>query len=229
MTSVESEKPFDIFFGRTGHHWGTPETRESQRFLGFFTLIFTVEIKRYVEVSVSSAIHKSHRSRKLFRMVLPNCGRSSLLHLFHTGFQFIEKPDITIDRRNADFGRGFYLSENKEFSRRWARERKGLTTYLNTYNVPGAGFGLLRIFSPLQPDRKQLARFPSACGRRTPPCCRRCGKGQIPRPRKTDSGAIPRSVFGTERGIFVPFPALFGHPVPAGTGRGNLRFQPAVQ
>lgn len=38
------------------HHWGTkkicaPETQESQRFLGFFTPIFTVEIKRYVDVS----------------------------------------------------------------------------------------------------------------------------------------------------------------------------------
>lgn len=69
----------------------------------------------------------------------------SILHLFHTGFQVIEKPDITIGRRNADFGRGFYLSENEEFSRRWARERKGLTTYLNTYKLDPAGLNIKQL------------------------------------------------------------------------------------
>ena len=59
----------------------------------------------------------------------------SILHLYHTGFQVIEKPDITIGRKNADFGQGFYLSDDEEFSTRWARERKGLTTYLNTYEI----------------------------------------------------------------------------------------------
>ena len=45
--------------------------------------------------------------------------------LYHTGFQRIEKPDIHIGRANADFGQGFYLSDNREFSRRWARTRRG--------------------------------------------------------------------------------------------------------
>lgn len=45
--------------------------------------------------------------------------------LYHTGFEKIEHPDIHFGRANADFAQGFYLSDNREFSMRWARERKG--------------------------------------------------------------------------------------------------------
>jgi len=31
----------------------------------------------------------------------------------------------TTEGKNADFGQGFYLSPDREFSVRWARERKG--------------------------------------------------------------------------------------------------------
>ena len=31
-------------------------------------------------------------------------------------------PDITIGRKNADFGQGFYLTDDLDFTRRWARE-----------------------------------------------------------------------------------------------------------
>lgn len=64
--------------------------------------------------------------------------------LFHTGFARIEKPDISIGRVNADFGQGFYLSDNPEFSKRWARERKGLITYLNTYELDPNGLRIKR-------------------------------------------------------------------------------------
>ena len=37
-----------------------------------------------------------------------------MIQLFHTGYQIITSPDITIGRRNADFGQGFYLSDNVE-------------------------------------------------------------------------------------------------------------------
>ena len=57
------------------------------------------------------------------------------MHLFHTGYQIIEKPDVHYGRKNADFGQGFYLSDNEEFSKRWARIRKGTTTYLNRYEL----------------------------------------------------------------------------------------------
>ena len=55
--------------------------------------------------------------------------------LYHTGFEKIEQPDIHIGRANADFGQGFYLSDNGDFSRRWARSRRGETTWLNTYTL----------------------------------------------------------------------------------------------
>ena len=55
--------------------------------------------------------------------------------LYHTGFEKIEQPDIHIGRANADFGQGFYLSDNGGFSRRWARSRRGETTWLNTYTL----------------------------------------------------------------------------------------------
>ena len=67
-----------------------------------------------------------------------------VLQLFHTGHQIIEKPDIKIGRRNADFGQGFYLSENGEFARRWARKRKDLPTYLNIYELDLQGLSFRR-------------------------------------------------------------------------------------
>lgn len=65
-----------------------------------------------------------------------------MILLFHTGFQIIEKPEINAGRTNADFGQGFYLSPDKEFSKRWARERKGLRTYLNAYELDTTGLAV---------------------------------------------------------------------------------------
>lgn len=59
----------------------------------------------------------------------------SVLTLFHTGFLEIRAPDLTVGRKNADFGQGFYLSDNEAFSRRWARARRGENTYLNRYEL----------------------------------------------------------------------------------------------
>lgn len=66
------------------------------------------------------------------------------MELYHTGFDIIEAPDIHFGRQNADFGQGFYLSGNREFSVRWARERKGRHTYLNTYVLDTAGLSIKR-------------------------------------------------------------------------------------
>lgn len=57
------------------------------------------------------------------------------VRLYHTGFQVIEKPDIHYGRKNADFGQGFYLSDDGEFSKRWAKQRKGTETFLNRYEL----------------------------------------------------------------------------------------------
>ena len=64
--------------------------------------------------------------------------------LYHTGFEKIEQPDIHIGRANADFGQGFYLSDNRDFSRRWARSRRGATTWLNTYTLALDGLQVKR-------------------------------------------------------------------------------------
>ena len=61
------------------------------------------------------------------------------MRVYHTGFDIISSPDIRRGRANADFGQGFYLSDSEEFSRRWARERRGMTTYLNSYELDLAG------------------------------------------------------------------------------------------
>ena len=40
--------------------------------------------------------------------------------LYHTDRGEIRIPDIHHGRANADFGQGFYLSPDKDFSYRWA-------------------------------------------------------------------------------------------------------------
>ncbi len=57
------------------------------------------------------------------------------MRLYHTGFDIIREPDLSRGRHNADFGPGFYLSPDGEFSRRWARERRGSSTYVNEYEL----------------------------------------------------------------------------------------------
>ena len=69
----------------------------------------------------------------------------SVLTLFHTGFSEVRAPDLTVGRRNADFGQGFYLSDDEAFSRRWARARRGEKTYLNRYELDPSGL-LIRRF-----------------------------------------------------------------------------------
>ena len=55
--------------------------------------------------------------------------------VYHSGFVKIEKPDIHHGRKNADFGQGFYLSDNEEFYKRWAKFRKGEETMINRYEL----------------------------------------------------------------------------------------------
>ena len=62
-----------------------------------------------------------------------------MIKVYHAGYVEIPVPDIKRGRVNADFGQGFYLSNNEEFSKRWARERKGINTYLNRYELDLTG------------------------------------------------------------------------------------------
>ena len=43
--------------------------------------------------------------------------------LYHTSDRDIKNPDIHRGRKNADFGWGFYLTPDKDFTYRWAREK----------------------------------------------------------------------------------------------------------
>ncbi len=59
--------------------------------------------------------------------------------LYHIGKYEIKKPDIHYGRKNADFGQGFYLSNDLEFSLKWATFEKGTITYLNRYELDLTG------------------------------------------------------------------------------------------
>ena len=49
--------------------------------------------------------------------------------LYHTTNQEIRKPDIHHGRKNADFGWGFYLTPDREFACRWAKDEAIVNIY----------------------------------------------------------------------------------------------------
>ena len=67
------------------------------------------------------------------------------MKLYHTGFEIIKQPDLDVGRRNADFGKGFYLSDDKQFAVRWARKRRDLNTYINTYELNTDGLKIKKL------------------------------------------------------------------------------------
>ena len=66
------------------------------------------------------------------------------MKLYHVGFSIIEHPDLLHGRKNADFGQGFYLSSDLDFSKRWAKTRKGLTSYINVYELDETDLNIKR-------------------------------------------------------------------------------------
>ena len=57
------------------------------------------------------------------------------MKLYHTGREEIRDPDIRRGRKNADFGQGFYLSPDRDFSYRWA----GADAVINEYELDESG------------------------------------------------------------------------------------------
>ncbi len=55
--------------------------------------------------------------------------------LYHTSDCEIKEPDIHYGRKNADFGRGFYLTPDKDFTYRWA----GKNAVVNIYELDESG------------------------------------------------------------------------------------------
>lgn len=58
-----------------------------------------------------------------------------MISLFHTGYNIIEKPDVHYGRKNADFGQGFYTTDDVDFAHRWAREQDGCDIIVNHYEL----------------------------------------------------------------------------------------------
>ncbi len=65
-----------------------------------------------------------------------------IMKLFHSGYEIIKSPDIKRGRKNADFGQGFYLSDNGEFAGKWLRESKDKTAIVNEYELDTNGLSV---------------------------------------------------------------------------------------
>ena len=62
------------------------------------------------------------------------------MRLYHTGERIIQNPDIRYGRKTADFGQGFYLTPDREFTYRWA----GKNAVVNEYELSEAGLRIHR-------------------------------------------------------------------------------------
>jgi hypothetical protein len=65
----------------------------------------------------------------------------NVIKLYHTGSLELKNPDVNYGRRNADFGGGFYLSDNPEFSKKWANDRKSI---VNEYTLDLTDLSVMR-------------------------------------------------------------------------------------
>jgi hypothetical protein len=65
--------------------------------------------------------------------------------LYHAGYDEIRQPDLVRGRKNADFGQGFYLSDNGEFAGRWMREKAGSNAYVNSYELRTEGLNIRKL------------------------------------------------------------------------------------
>ena len=54
-------------------------------------------------------------------------------------------PDVHYGRKNADFAQGFYTSDSREFAVRWAPQGKGITAYLNRYELDTEGLAVRKL------------------------------------------------------------------------------------
>ena len=74
--------------------------------------------------------------------------------LYHTSDREIRKPDIHHGRKNADFGWGFYLTPDRDFIYRWARDN----AVVNEYELDEIGLEI-HSFSILHNDLRESHRL----------------------------------------------------------------------
>ncbi len=61
------------------------------------------------------------------------------LRLYHSGYAEIRDPDVHYGRKNADFGQGFYTTDDIDFALRWAPERNASSVIVNEYILELSG------------------------------------------------------------------------------------------
>ncbi len=65
---------------------------------------------------------------------------TGMMKLYHTGKLEIREPDLRRGRKNADFGQGFYLTPDREFTYRWAQD----DAVVNEYELDETGLNIRR-------------------------------------------------------------------------------------
>ena len=84
--------------------------------------------------------------------------------VYHGSSEVITKPDIQHSYRNLDFGRGFYVTSNREQAERWARRKADLfggKAIVNQYYMSDKTSGLsVKTFSD---DLSEWIDFVCAC------------------------------------------------------------------
>ncbi len=67
-----------------------------------------------------------------------------MIKIFHGGYEIIERPDVHWGRKNADFGQGFYTTDNPDFAKNWVREKKGADIIINAYELDESSLKIKR-------------------------------------------------------------------------------------
>ena len=62
------------------------------------------------------------------------------MNLYHAGKLVIREPELSRGRKNADFGQGFYLTPDRDFTFRWA----GRDAVINRYELDTDGMSVRR-------------------------------------------------------------------------------------
>ena len=67
-----------------------------------------------------------------------------IIKLYHSGYSEIRYPDVQYGRKNADLGQGFYTTDDADFARGWAHERKDSSVIVNEYILDLSGLSVRR-------------------------------------------------------------------------------------